>query len=157
MPNGNPNNAPEGGKTGTWVDPYRAYNFKLEILGMTEGHFTSCPGMGVKVHTIKYRQGGVSQELHHLPGPLEVSPITLRYGLTDSRELWQWFMSTVEGKVERKNVSIVLLGSDGASEVMRWNLINAWPSEWRGAQLDAMGHEAAIEYLTLVCDKLERD
>ena len=37
---------------------------------------------------------------------------------------------------------------------LRWDLINAWPSEWRGAPLDALGREVAIESLTLVFETL---
>jgi phage tail-like protein len=137
-------------------DPYRAYNFKLVIQGMTEGHFTECTGLGIKVDAIKYREAGNSQVVRRLPGQVEYADITLRYGLTDSHELWDWFMSSVEGKVERKNVSILMLDPDGVTEVMRWDLIDAWPSEWRGAPLDAMSHEAAIESLTLVFESMER-
>ena len=43
-----------------------------------------------------------------------------------------------------------------ATEVVRWNLVNAWPREWRGTPLDAMGQEIAIETLTLVFETLER-
>jgi len=86
------------------VDPYRAYNFKLEIQGVVEGHFTECDGLSVKVHSLAYREGGASQVTRRLPGPVEYSDVTLRYGLTASRELWDWFMSAVKGAVERKNV-----------------------------------------------------
>lgn len=143
-------------KATDWVDPYRAYNFKLIIQGVTQGHFTECSGMGVKVHDIKYREGGTAQVVHKLPGPVDYGDITLRYGLTASKELWLWFLTAVKGRVERKNVSIVLLDADGTTEVTRWNLVNAWPSEWRGAPLDAMGREAAIETLTLVFETLDR-
>ena len=137
-------------------DPYRAYNFKLEIQGVTEGHFTECTGMGIKVHAIRYREGGTNQVVRSLPGPVEYGDITLRYGLTRSREMWDWFMQAVKGKAERKNISVVLVDNDGVTEVMRWNLVDAWPSEWRGALLEALGQEAAIESLTLVFDTLER-
>ncbi len=140
---------------GTRVDPYRAYNFKLEIQGMTQGHFTECSGMAVKVSAIKYREGG-DKVVHALPGPVEYGDITLRYGLTASRELWDWFMTAVNGKVERKNVSILLIDSDGITETLRWNLVNAWPSYWQGTLLNAMSHEAAIEELTIVYESLER-
>jgi phage tail-like protein len=137
-------------------DPYRSYNFKLEIQGVTEGHFTECSGMGVKVHAIRYREGGTNQVVRCLPGPVEYGDITLRYGLTRSRDLWEWFMQAVKGKAQRKNISVVLVDNDGATEVMRWNLVDAWPAEWRGTLLDALGQEAAIESLTLVFDTLER-
>jgi phage tail-like protein len=146
----------EQAATGATVDPYRAYNFKLEIQGVTEGHFTECSEMGIWVEAIPYREGGVGQVVHRLPGRVEYADIRLRYGLTSSAELWQWFMSAVKGKVERRNVSIVMLDGDGATEVLRWNLINAWVREWRGALLDALGREAAIESVTLVFETLER-
>ncbi|MCA9541848.1 MAG: phage tail protein [Myxococcales bacterium] len=141
---------------GGWVDPYRAYNFKLMIQGQTLGHFTRCSGMGAKVTAIRYRAGGTGQVVHRLPGPVEYGDITLKYGLTDSKVLWDWFMTAVAGAVERKNVSIVLLDADGAREVMRWDLVNAWPSEWQGAPLDALAREVAIESVTLVYEMLGR-
>jgi phage tail-like protein len=147
---------PATAQTGTWVDPYRAYNFKLEIQGVTEGHFTECGGIGIRVDAVRYREGGLSQVVHRLPGQVDYADITLRYGLTSSTELWDWFMTAVQGKVERRNVSIVMLGSDGVTEALRWNLIDAWPSEWRGAPLDALGREVAIESLTLVFETLQR-
>ena len=153
---------PEGGETatgaqpGVFIDPYRAYNFKLEIQGITEGHFTSCSGLGVKVQVIRYREGGTSQIVHCIPGPVEYADITLRYGLTASHEIWDWLLAAVVGKVERKNVSILMLDSSGSSEMMRWDLINAWPAEWRGAPLDALNREIAIETLTLVYETLHR-
>ncbi|MBW7882846.1 MAG: phage tail protein [Caldilineaceae bacterium] len=138
------------------ADPYRAYNFKLDIAGVTEGHFTQCSGLGVKVEAIKYREAGNAQVVRHIPGPVDYAAVTLRYGLTNSQELWQWMLSAVQGRVERKNVSIIMLDSEGTNEVMRWNLNDAWPSEWNGAPLDALSREIAIESLTLVYDTLER-
>ena len=142
--------------TGVFTDPYRAYNFKLVIQGVTEGHFTECSGLGIKVQAIKYREGGTSQVVHSIPGYVEYADVTLKYGLTASPDLWNWFMTVVKGKVSRKNVSILLLDSDGATEVMRWDLINAWPSEWRGVPLDSLHREVALETLTLVFETLER-
>jgi phage tail-like protein len=146
---------PSGAQPGVWVDPYRAYNFKLIIQGVTEGHFVDFSGMGVRVHPIRYQEGG-SNVVHRIPGPLDYGDITLRYGLTASRDLWDWFLAAVEGRVERRNVSVLMLATDGVTEVLRWDLINAWPCEWRGAPLDALAREVAIESLTLVYESLQR-
>jgi len=145
-----------GAAPGVFNDPFRAYNFKLLIQGVTEGHFTKCSNLAIKVDAIEYREGGSSQIVHKLPGRVEYEPITLYYGLTASTELWTWMMSAVKGTVERKNVSVVIVGADGTSEVARWDLVSAWPSRWRGALLDALGREAAIEELTLVFESLDR-
>jgi phage tail-like protein len=93
---------------------------------------------------------------HSLPGQVEYADVTLSYGLTSSRELWDWFMTAVQGKVERRNVSIIMLDSEGVGPVTQWDLINAWPSEWRGTLLNALTRDAAIERLTLVFERLER-
>jgi|SRR5262245_13719815 len=144
-------------QTGAWVDPYRAYNFKLEINSVTEGHFTECSGLGVKVDVISYREGGNNQIVHRMPGQVSYAEITLRYGLTNSRDMWTWFLTAVSGKVERRNVTIVLMDSSGAAPVMSWILRNAWISEWRGAPLDASGHEVAVETMTLVFEELQSE
>ena len=145
-----------GAQPGVYVDPYRGYNFKLVIQGVTEGHFIECSNIGVKVQALQWREGGTNQVVRRLPGQVEYADIKLRYGLTKSNELWTWFQSAVKGKVERRNVSIVLLDSDGATEVLRWDLVNAWPSSWRGAPLDALGKEVAIEEIVLVFETLDR-
>src|SRR6266853_3822557 len=91
-----PTEGPSGAQPGTFVDPYRAYNFKLEIQGVTEGHFTECTGLGVQIQPIRYREGGAAQVVHVIPGPVTYGDVTLRYGLTASAELWQWLLSAVK-------------------------------------------------------------
>jgi phage tail-like protein len=151
-----PTAAPSGAQPGVFHDPYRSYNFKLVIQGVTEGHFTECSDMSIKIDAIRYREGGQNQIVHRIPGQVEYGDVTLRYGLTSSTELWNWLMTGVKGKVERKNVSIVMLESDGVAEVLRWDLVNAWVSQWRGAPLDALGRQLAIESITLVFETLDR-
>lgn len=141
---------------GQRADPYRSYNFTLEIDAKIEGYFLQCSGLAAKVTPIRYREGGDGRTVHQLAGQVEYGEITLRYGLTDSRTLWDWFMTAVSGAPQRKNVSLIMQGPDGVGERMRWNLTDAWPCAFRGAELDAMGREIAIESLTLVCEKIER-
>jgi phage tail-like protein len=141
---------------GVWIDPYRAYSFKLDIGGVTQGHFTECGGLSVKIVPIRYREGGERQIVHHVPGPIEYGPVTLRYGLTESREMWDWLLTGVEGRIERKNISIVMLDVNGDRPATRWNLNDAWVSEWKAAPLDALAREVAIESMTLVFDSIQR-
>ncbi|GAB4152912.1 MAG: hypothetical protein Fur0021_18120 [Candidatus Promineifilaceae bacterium] len=145
-----------GAQPGTFVEPYRSYNFKMEIDGITAGHFVECSGLGAKVEVIKYREAGQSQIVQTLPGPVDYATVTLRYGVTVSRELWDWFLRSIEGQADRKNVSIIMLDSAGVGEVMRWNLLDAWPCEWRGAPLDALARTVAIESVHLAFNRLER-
>lgn len=138
------------------VDPYGAFNFQLLIDGVTEGHFTECSGLGMRIEAIQYREAGTSQAVRRIPGRVEYGDVILSYGLTDSLDLWNWLRTVAQGVVQRKNVSVVMLASDGASEAIRWNLLNAWPAEWRGAPLRALSQEVAIEQMRLVCDEMNR-
>jgi phage tail-like protein len=151
-----PQGQQSGAQPGVFIDPFRSYHFKLVIQGVTEGHFIECSNISIKVQALRYREGGQTQVVHRLPGPVEYGDITLRYGLTRSMELWNWFKAVVDGKPDRRNVSIVLLETDDTTEALRWDLVNAWPSSWRGAPLDAMAKEVAIEELVLVFETLDR-
>jgi phage tail-like protein len=142
---------------GNWVDPYRAYNFKLLVNGVTSGHFTEVGGLGVKVERISYREAGNNAIVRAIPGRVTYPAVTLRYGLTSSAELWDWLLTAVGGQVSRRNASIVMLDSTGSTEVLRWNLLNAWPQEWHGAPLDALSRELAIETLVLAHEGLDRE
>jgi len=149
--------AKSGAQPGVFIDPYRSYNFKLLIAGVTQGHFTYCGNMEINIEPIAYREGGQSQVVHRLPGPVDYGEITLRYGLTESREMWDWMMTAVQGKKDyAKNVTITLLDADGATEVVHWDLVNAWVCSWRGALLDTMGRQAAIEEMRICFDTLDR-
>src|SRR5919202_426495 len=94
--------AAAGAQPGTFIDPFRAYNFKLQIQGVTEGHFTEVGGLEVEVHPIRYREGGAGQVVHVIPGPVTYGDVTLRYGLTASGDLWEWLLSAVRGSVQRR-------------------------------------------------------
>ncbi|MCX2748505.1 phage tail protein [Arthrobacter sp. MI7-26] len=152
-----PSNPAPAAQPGNVVDPYRAYNFKLVIQGVVQGHFTKVEGLGLKIDRILYRSGGENSTVRVIPGQVEYTPVTLRYGLTDSTEMLQWLFKAVDGHVERRNVSVAMLNDAGSVEVRRWNLLGAWPCDWFGAPLDALGKDLAIESLSIAYDRLELD
>lgn len=135
---------------------YRNYNFVLEMGQGNLAWFTEVEDLSIKVKAIDYREGGAQAAVRKLPGRVEYGDITLRWGLTESLVLWEWLMTGVNGKIERREVSIILLKPDGQGEQTRWNLHNAWATEWRGAKLDALAQSAAIETLVLTHEGLTR-
>jgi len=134
---------------------YRNYNFLLRV-DKTEARFTECLGLGVRIEPIRYRESGNADVVRSLPGPVAYSEVILRYGLTDSLELWAWVKDTAAGSVVRKPVTIVQLANNGTEQRITWNLAGAWPCQWSGVPFDALGREAAIEELRLAFDHLER-
>ena len=134
---------------------YRNYNFLLRI-DTGEVRFTECIGLGMRIEPIRYRESGQRSVVRALPGPVAYSEVILRYGLTDSLDLWNWLKATAEGNLQRRNVTIVQLANDGAAQRVNWNLFDAWPCQWSGVPFDALGREAAIEEVRLAFDRLAR-
>lgn len=145
-----------GAQPGALADPFRAYNFKLLIDGVNEGHFTRCTGLEVEVTAPHSREGGAGPVVRRLAGPVTHGDMTLRHGVTQSPELWNWFLASMNGVPRRRNVSVLLLDMDGVTEKLRWNLNEAWPKKWRAAPLDALGQQIAVDSLTLVFESITR-
>ena len=137
-------------------DPFGAFNFKLVIQGVTQGHFIGVEGLGGSVESHEYREGGDGPVVHHLAGRVKYRPVTLHYGVTTSKELWTWFESALKGDVQRRNISIVVLQPDGIGEAVRYNLDKAWPTSWSGATLDALEGRTAVEHCTFVYESFSR-
>ncbi len=142
-------------------DPYRTFNFKV-IMGQSSqiaAHFHAVSGLTVSVPAIKVREGG-NRVTMPIPGYPEYGSVQLKWGVTTSHDLYDWFMLVVAGKRSqevRRNVSILMLENDGTTEAMRWNLVDAWPTQWDGPPLDASAQTFAFETLTLVYSTLNRD
>jgi phage tail-like protein len=135
--------------TGERKDPYRAYNFLVEIDGITRAGFRECSGLDSTQDPIDYREGGEAIHVRKLPGLVKYSNISLKRGITDDAEMWEWRKKAMDGKVERKNGSIILLDDTGA-EKLRWNFVEGWPTKWTGPTFNATGNEVAIETLEIV-------
>ncbi len=141
--------------TGQRVDPYRNFSFLVEIDGITQAGFSDCSGFGSSTDPIEYREGGENKTVRKLPGLTKHTNITLKWGLTDSKELYNWYRDVVNGKIERKNGSIILLDLE-RNEKVRWNFFNGWPTKWDGPDFTAKGNDIAIETLEIVHEGIER-
>jgi phage tail-like protein len=137
------------------VDPYKNFRFLLEIDGITQAGFSEVSGFGSTVEPVEYREGGDAPTVRKLPGRVTYPDISLRWGITDSRELYDWHFTAVAGHIERKNGSIILIDDDNQEKV-RWNFFGGWASKLEGPTLNATANEVAVQTLTITCERLER-
>jgi phage tail-like protein len=129
-------------------DPYRNYHFLVEIDGIARAGFRECSGLESTQEPIDYREGNDPLTARKLPGLVKFANIVLSRGLTDDAELWAWRQKAVDGAVERKNGSVVVLDEAG-QERLRWNFRSGWPTRWSGPALHAASNEIAIETLEI--------
>lgn len=132
----------------TRQDPYRSYNFLVELDGITRAGFQECSGLDSTQDPVNYREGNEGLTARKLPGLNTYSNIVLKWGIVDDTELWEWRQQTMEGSIERKNGSIVLL-DDVGEEKGRWNFREGWPTKWTGTTFNATSTEVAVETLEI--------
>src|SRR5437899_5379398 len=94
-------------------DPFTGLNFRVELDGITVGAFSECTGLVSEVEVIEYRSGSESGSPRKLPGLHKYANIVLKRGYTSDRQLWDWHKTVLDGQVQRKAGSIVLLNDAG--------------------------------------------
>jgi phage tail-like protein len=131
------------------------FHFKVEIGGRGAAKFQEVDGLEVVTEVVEF-QDSDDQKLRKRPGRTSFSNIVLRRGYTATDEMWEWMKSVIDGHVERTSGSLVLLGDDAETEIVRYDFFEAWPCRWKGLVLDGKGKGVAIEELEIVVERVAR-
>ena len=138
-------------------DPYGNFNFLVELDGVVRGAFQEAGGLDSTIDVIEHREGGENLTTRKYPGQVKFSNLTLKWGMADDRELYDWHRQWATGDpaAQRKNGSVVLLDRQG-QEQARWNFFNGWPAKWTGPSLSAEASDIAVETLEIAHEGLQR-
>jgi len=134
-------------------DPYNKFNFVVEIDGIAAAGFMSVEGIETLTDVINYREGNEVAQIRKLPGLHKFTNITLKRGVTNNRDMWEWRKTVLDGTTQRRNGSVVIL-NESRQEVLRVNFQNAWPCRWKIGGLDALDSQVLIEEIELVVEDL---
>jgi phage tail-like protein len=142
-------------------DPYRNFRYRLEIDGITQAGFSEATVPDTTVDVIEYREGNEPNPatVRKLTGLTKYGNLSLKWGITDSMELYNWHKDVTLGKIEsdklRKNISVIVIDEEG-NDKSRWNFVQAWPTKYDAPDLTAKGNDVSIETLEIVHEGLER-
>lgn len=140
--------------TGTRVDPFRTFNFRLEIDGLTVGSFRECSGLAADGNAVDYREGtDIPRSVRKLIGLQTYSNVTLKRGYTSNPELWNWYKNIVNGIPDRRHGSVILM-DEQRKDVLRWSLENMWIKKIEAPSFNATANEVAVESVELVHEGL---
>lgn len=129
--------------------PGLSVRFFVSIDGFGSlGTWTKCEGLAVEYEVVEYREGGVNDFVHKLPGGRKYQNVRLTRPLNQGAETVARWVGALSRKVERQNAEIAVLDGDG-EVVCRWNLAGVYPVRWTGPTLDAGGNQVATETLEL--------
>jgi phage tail-like protein len=137
--------------------PYRNFNFRVEIDGIGEAQFAEVDVPDAEVAVVEYREGAdKTSATRKLPGRVSYGNVVLKRGITADLSLYQWFRAVANGDFQPRNVAIILLDAE-RQPVRRWVARDAWPTKWVGPELNAKNNEVAIETMELAVEAIEID
>jgi phage tail-like protein len=138
-------------------DPYRGFNFRIEIentSGAVAG-FREASGLAFTTDPVEYREGN-EQALHvrKLFGLRKYANIVLKRGITTNHELWTWYRNIVNGVADRR-AGAVILRDEEHKDVLRWNFSAGWICKWEGPSFNATTNEVALESIEISVESVE--
>lgn len=141
--------------TGERIDPFRGFNFRVEIDGITVGSFSEVSGLSSDGDAVEYRNGDdVRLSVRKLMGLRKYANVTLKRGYTTNQELWKWRANIVSGQADRRHGAIILMDEE-RKDMLAWEFEDAWIHKIDGPALNAKGNEVAIETVELVVETLK--
>jgi len=141
--------------TGERVDPYRGFNFRVEIDNVQVAGFREASGLSFTTDSVDYREGNDTPlHVRKLTGLRKYGNISLKRGITQNKELWEWYRNVVNGTEDRRKGAIVLQ-DELHQDVLRWNFENGWISKWEGPAVNATGNDVALETIEITVEAVE--
>jgi len=143
------------------VYPFTAFNFAVEINRGEEGGplvnaaFSDCDGLEMNLEVKTIREGGANDRQIRLNGMVAYGQLTLKRGMTESFDLWQWFKDSVADPRLRASAEVVMFAADGATERARFQLSRCVPVKLKAPALSARDGQIAIEELQVAYETLQ--
>ncbi len=141
--------------TGDRVDPTRGFNFRVEFSGISVAGFREVSGLSFTTDVVEYREG-TDKQLHprKLHGIRKFANIVCRKGITNNKELFNWYKQTLDGDPNDRRNGAVILTDEEQNPVQRWNFEAAWITKWEGPTFNATANDVAIETIELAVERV---
>lgn len=142
------------------TDPFRTQTFYLEIEPHFSGSVLKVVGLGYERETKKVQQAIPSGMIiiNQLPGKYKPGVLTIHKAITSNKGFWEWrkqVLEVTDMSEVRVNGSIAAYDYANGVAVMKWNIINAWPSRIKGPVLNIEA-DIAIEEIDLCYEELQQ-
>jgi phage tail-like protein len=140
--------------------PFTAFNFAVEINRGQDGAplgnaaFQECDGLELTMEVKTIREGGANDRQIRLNGPVAYGTLTLKRGMTENFDLWNWFRDSVDDPRLRAHAEVVLLAPDGSTERARFILSRCVPIKMKAPSFNAKDGQIAIEELQVAYETL---
>jgi phage tail-like protein len=121
---------------------------------LCDAAFAECDGLDMTMQPKTLQVGGVNDRQVQLLGPVTYGQVTLKRGMTDNLQLWDWFArGTRPGSVLTAHGEITLWRPDGTPAI-QFTLTGCLPTKLRAPSFNAREGLVAVEELSLVYAQL---
>lgn len=140
--------------------PFTNFNFSVEInrggdaRPLANAAFAECDGLEMSMEVKTIREGGANGRQIRLNGAASYGNLTLKRGMSDNFDLWDWFRDSIADPRLRANAEVVMLAPDGHSVRARFVLSRCVPVKLKAPALNARDGQIAIEELQMAYETL---
>ncbi len=127
---------------------------------LCEGAFSEVSGLEASMEPKAIKEGGLNYGAHQRAGSVSFATVVLKRGMTQARDLWQWWSlfagagDAANGAyAHRLSVRITQQAPD-ATPLLVWRLVRAMPVKFKAGDLSARASEVGVEELHLVHEGL---
>lgn len=138
------------------TSPYGAQNFIVNIgsdrdVSRPLGGFSDVSGLGTELTIAEYRNGNDRENnVRKIPMLHKVSDVTLKRGVINSSDLWEWIDLTHRTGIAAQREVTIILTDEAGMPVQKWTLRGCVPMKYVGPTLAGKGGgDVAMEELTL--------
>jgi phage tail-like protein len=148
------------------VYPFTAFNFSVEInvpfLGPTlcNAAFAECDGLDMTMDVKSIREGGNNTRQIKLVGAVNYGQLTLKRGMTNNFDLWDWFDAQQHGSPAqlrsdlRGDVDVVMFAADHQKELVRFILKKCLLTKLKAPALNAKDGMVAVEEMQITYESM---
>lgn len=137
------------------VDPYRSFNFRVEIDGSPVASFSEVSGLMADGDPVDYREGkDAVNSVRKLHGLRKYGRITCKRGYTKNSAIWDLYTATATGASNATFNGTIVLRDETQTDVLFFHFTNAHVNKILGAHMLASGNEIAIEEAEIVVETL---
>ncbi len=141
--------------------PYGAFNFIVNLNGPRGpedplGGFSDVSGIGTENTVAEYRNGNDPENhVRKVPGVHKVSDVTLKRGIVNSADLFEWIENVRRNGVVAQRTVTITLRDEASQPVQSWTLRGVIPLKYTGPTLAAKGGgDVAMEELVLSAEAM---
>jgi phage tail-like protein len=143
--------------------PHTTFNFDVQLTLegssslLCHAAFAECDGLEMNMQPKTYQEGGNNAQQIHLSGPVTYGQLSLKRGMTDCLDLWDWFdeVTGVDGYSKRAECVVSVKSADGERNQVRYKLTRCLPVRLRAPALNAKDGQVAIEEMSIVYERLQ--